>query len=327
MPLKKKTDGGKILGGNMARKGGLFAAIVCLVTLAVVQPGQARVVRFVVEQTRPFAGGMSFGDVGPYQRLDGTAYMEVDPHDPLNAVVVNLHRAPRNAKGMVEFTAPFFILKPADVSRGNHKLFYGINNRGNKQTLGYFNYVPAGPGINDPITVADAGDGFLMRLGYTIVDAGWQGDVADVPGSNVLFPNLPIATQPDGSPIVEAVRIEYSDRTIPANGTFTLPLEGSPSFQSYPAADTNTSHSILTVRDEVSDQGPMTPIAPDQWAFGTCPTGKDSLVPDPTQIALFGGFQADKLYMLIYPAKNPIVMGLGYAVTRDIGSFLRYENH
>ena len=226
----------------------------------------------------------------------------------------------------MELSAPFFILKPADLSRGNHKLFYGINNRGNKQTLGYFNYVPAGPGINNPVTAADAGDGFLMRLGYTIVDAGWQGDVANVPGSNVLFPNLPIVTQSDGSPIVAAVRIEYSDRTIPANGTFTLPLEGSPSFQSYPAADTNTAHSTLAVRDEVSDQVPMTPIAPDQWAFGTCPTGKDSLVPDPTQICLFGGFHADKLYTLIYPAKNPIVMGIGYAVTRDIGSFLRYES-
>jgi len=309
----------------MARKWAPFAALGWLLTFGVAQSCQARVVRFVVEQTRSFAGGMSFGNVGPYQRLDGTAYMEVDARDPLNAVIVNLDKAPRNAKGLVEFSAPFFILKPADLSRGNHKLFYGINNRGNKQTLGYFNYVPAGPGINDPITAADAGDGFLMRLGYTIVDAGWQGDVANLPGSNVLFPNLPIATQADGSPITAAVRIEYSDRTIPPNGTFTLPLEGSTSFQSYPAADTNTAHSILTVRDEVSDQGPMTPITPDQWTFGACPTGKDSLAPDPTQICLFGGFQPDKLYMLIYPAKNPIVMGLGYAVTRDIGSFLRYE--
>ncbi|MFL5269792.1 MAG: alpha/beta hydrolase domain-containing protein, partial [Stellaceae bacterium] len=308
----------------MTKKWTLLAAVSCLVAF-VVQPCQARVVRFIVEQTRPFAGGMSFGDVGPYQRLDGTAYMEVDPHDPLNAVVLNLDRAPRNAKGMVEFSAPFFILKPADVSRGNHKLLYGINNRGNKQTLGYFNYVPAGPGINNPITAADAGDGFLMRLGYTVVDAGWQGDVANLPQSNVLFPNLPVATQPDGSPIIAPVRIEYSDRTIPTNGTFNLPLEGSASFRSYPTADTNTAHSTLTVRDQVSDQGAMTAIAPDRWAFGACPTGKDSLVPDPTQICLFDGFQADKLYMLIYPAKNPIVMGLGYAVTRDIGSFLRYE--
>jgi hypothetical protein len=192
---------------------------------------EARVVRFVVEQTRSFAGGMSFGDVGPYDRLDGTAYMEVDPNDPLNAVIVNLDKAPRNSHGMVEFSAPFFILKPVDMAKGNHKLFYGINNRGNKQTLGYFNYVPSGPGINDPLTVADAGDGFLMRLGYTVVDAGWQGDVA--PGNNRLFPNFPVATQADGSPIVAAVRIEYSDRTIPHAGTFTLTLEGNPSFRSY----------------------------------------------------------------------------------------------
>src|SRR5690242_4701037 len=166
MMTLKTTGGNKTFGGNMAKKWAAFTAIGCFLTLAIVQPSHARVVRFVVEQTRSFADGMSFGDVGPYQRLDGTAYMEVDPRDPLNAVIVNLDKAPRNAKGLVEFSAPFFILRPADPSRGNHKLFYGINNRGNKQTLGYFNYVPAGPGINNPITAADAGDGFLMRLGY-----------------------------------------------------------------------------------------------------------------------------------------------------------------
>jgi hypothetical protein len=99
----------------------------------------ARVTQFVVTQTRIFAGGTSFGNVGQYERLDGTAYFEVDPKDPLNAVIVNLDKAPRNAKGLVEFSAPFFILKPVDMTRSNHKVFYGINNRGNKQTLGYFN--------------------------------------------------------------------------------------------------------------------------------------------------------------------------------------------
>jgi hypothetical protein len=284
---------------------------------------EARVVRFVVEQQRSFAGGMAFGTTGAYDRLDGTAYMEVDPNDPLNAVIVNLDKAPRNVRGMVEFTAPFFILKPVDMARGNHKIFYGVNNRGNKQTLGYFNFVPSGPGINNPLTAADAGDGFLMRLGYTVVDAGWQGDVAL--GGNRLFPNFPVATQPDGSPIVAAVRIEYSDRTIPQAGTFTLTLEGSPNFKSYETADANTAHSTLTIRDTVS--GPKVPISSSRWAFGRCPTGPASLVPTTTDICLFDGFRADKLYELIYPAKNPMVMGLGYAVTRDIGSFLRYQTH
>jgi hypothetical protein len=295
-------------------------AITIALTLLLSAAAEARVVRFVVEQTRSFAGGMAFGTTGAYERLDGTAYMEVDPNDPLNAVIVNLNKAPRNVRGMVEFSSPFFILKPVDMGRGNHKIFYAINNRGNKNSIGRFDFAVES---NDPLTAADAGDGFLLRLGYTIVDAGWQGDVA--PGDNRLFPNFPVATQPDGSPIVAAVRIEYSDRTIPQAGTFTLTLEGSPNFRSYETADTNTRHSTLTVRSEV--QGVKVPIASDRWAFGSCPTGAASLVPSATNICLFDGFRADKLYELIYPAKNPMVMGLGYAVTRDIGSFLRYQAH
>src|SRR5258707_9327777 len=305
----------------MARKP-LSVQIMVLLLFAFCLRAEARVVRFVVE-TRIFAEGISFGTVGPYQRLDGTAYMEVDPADPLNATLVNLDRAPRNQRGMVEFSAPFFILKPMEMERGNGKIFYVINNRGNKQATGYFNYAPAGPGINDPITAADAGDGFLMRLGYTVVDAGWQGDVAA--GNNRMFPNLPVATQPDGSPIVAPVRIEYTDRTIPAAGTFTLTLEGDPSFVSYETADRDTTQSLLTGRDD--GFGAKIPTPPDRWAFGTCPTGEGSLTPTTTDIWLFDRFRPDRLYELIYPAKNPKVMGLGYAVTRDIGSFLRFQTH
>jgi hypothetical protein len=82
-----------------------------LLTLAAIpRSAEARVTQFVVEQRRAFAGGMAWGESGPYERLDGTAYMEVDPHDPLNAVIVNLDKAPRNARGMVEFSSPFYIL-------------------------------------------------------------------------------------------------------------------------------------------------------------------------------------------------------------------------
>src|SRR5438445_2979180 len=303
----------------MSRKVVIFLAMFSFLIPLTCQP---RVTRFVVTQTRVFAGGMSFGNVGQYERLDGTAYFEVDPKDPLNAVIVNLDKAPRNARGLVEFSSPFFMLKPVDMTRGNRKILYAVNNRGNKNSIGRFDFAVES---NDPLTAADAGDVFLLRLGYTIVDAGWQGDVVNL--SNQLTPSFPVATQADGSPIVANVRIEYSDRTIPRTGTFTLTLEGSPSFKSYPTADMNTAHSSLTARDTVSDTGPMTPIPADQWAFGTCPTGQASLVANNSNICLFGGFKPDKLYQLIYPAKNPIVMGLGYAVTRDIGSFLRYETH
>jgi len=299
----------------------VIGAITIALILLLSARAEARVVRFVVEQTRSFAGGVSWGTTGPYERLDGTAHMEVDPHDPLNAVIVNLDKAPRNARGMVEFSSPFYMLKPVDMTRGNHKIFYGVNNRGNASAGIASRSFPPVPATNNPLTAADAGDGLLLRLGFAIVDAGWQGDVA--PGNNRLFPNLPVATQPGGSPIVAAVRIEYTDRTIPQAGTFTLTLEGSPLFRSYETADINTAHSTLTVRSEV--QGIKVPIPSDHWAFGSCPTGPASLVPTTTNICLFDGFRHDKLYELIYPAKNPMVMGLGYAVTRDIGSFLRYQ--
>lgn len=187
--------------------------LLALAISLVPSPSDARVVRFVVEQKRPLAEGTSFGSAGAYERLDGTAFFEVDPKDPLNAIVVNIDRAPRNARGMVEFSAPFSILKPTDPAKGNHKIFFGITNRGNKQAISYFNFGSGGAGGNNPLTAADLGDGFLMRLGYTVVETAWEGDL--VPGGGRLVPKFPVAKQPDGSPIVAKVRIEYSDRTIP----------------------------------------------------------------------------------------------------------------
>jgi hypothetical protein len=299
----------------MSKKVLILLAIVIALAPAL---SEARVVKFVVEQKRPLADGMTFGTAGAYERLDGTAYFEVDPKDPLNAVVVNLDKAPRNARGMVEFSAPFVILKPVDMAKGNHKIFYAINNRGNQQAISYFNF---GRGGNNPLTAADVGDGFLMRQGYTIVDAAWEGDLNA--GGGRLVPKFPVATNADGSPIAAKIRIEYSDRTIPEKGTFTMPLEGAANFKAYPAADTNTANASLTIRDSVN--GAKTPIPSDHWAFGTCPMGKASLAANDTNICLFDGFKADHLYELMYQAKNPIVMGLAYAVTRDVGSFLRYE--
>ena len=270
---------------------------------------EARVVRFVVEQRTPFAGGAEWGQAGPYERLVGTAYLEVDPNDPLNAVIVDLELAPRNARGLVEFSTPFFILKPVDLARGNGKIYYTINNRGNDALL-------------NAKTQADVGEnGFALRLGYIVADAGWEGDL--VPAPTRLAPSLPVAVQPDGSPIVGRMRIEYSDRNIPAGGAFTLNLEGSAPFRSYEAADTNPAHSQVTVRDSVG--GPRRAIASDRWAFGRCPDGPRSLSPSATDICYFEGFKSEQLYELIYPAKNPIVMGLGHATTRDVASFLRND--
>ena len=78
---------------------------------------EAKVVRLVVERITPYAEGRTFAEAGAFERLEGTVYMEVDPKDPRNAVVVNLDRAPRNADGRVEFNAPFVIIKPTALFR------------------------------------------------------------------------------------------------------------------------------------------------------------------------------------------------------------------
>ena len=142
-----------------------------------------------------------------------------------------------------------------------------------------------------------------------------------------LGANLPVAAQADGSPIVSRIRIEYSSdlaqQPAGAAGLYTVPLKGNGRFVSYETADAGAGRSTLTVRDAID--GERRPVAGDRWAFGTCPSGEASLAPSTTDLCLFDGFDPDKVYELIYPAKNPWVMGLGYAVTRDVASFLRYE--
>ena len=272
-------------------------------------PVDARVTRFVVERSTPYGDGRTFGNAGAFERLEGTAYFEVDPSDPLNAVVVNIDRAPRNAQGLVEFNAPFVLIKPVDVTLGNGKFLYGLNNRGNAIEIPFQSF----PAV--PIGSTDVGDGLIFKLGFSFVDAGWAADIETT--ATRLGATLPVAVQPDGSPIVAPIRIEYRGEG------HTFPLKGDDRFVSYETADTGTAASTLTVRDSYA--GARSPVAADRWAFGRCPTGRESLIASTTDICLLDGFDPDKVYELIYPAKNPWVMGLAYVVTRDLASFLRYQ--
>jgi hypothetical protein len=294
------------------RRSRIAAALAgAFVALGAAQLGEARVVKFDVQQQTSYLGGANWGSVGPYELLRGIAYMEADPRDPRDAVIVDIENAPRNARGMVEFSTPFLILRPVDAERGNHKIFFAVNNRGNSLE-GLLT-------ATAPASVAGTDAGYAMTNGYTIVDAGWEGDV--VPTPTKLVANLPRAHEGNGDPIIGPMRYEYSDRV---SGSFTTNLEGTAGFLSYEAADTDSAHATFTVAD--SEYGPKTLIAPNRWAFGTCPTGQASLVPDAVDLCYFDGFDNTKVYELVYQAKNPIVMGLGFATVRDVASFLRYED-
>ncbi|HET8564692.1 MAG TPA: hypothetical protein VFM35_12530 [Candidatus Binatia bacterium] len=133
---------------------------------------EARITRIEITSIEsPTFEGRTFGpsrSVGAYEKLRGRAFGEVDPNDPRNAVITDIELAPRNGAGMVEYSMDIYILKPIDLSKGNHKLFTDVNNRGNKP-FGNFN---GSSGDNNPTTAEHAGDAFLMNQGYSLA---WNG--------------------------------------------------------------------------------------------------------------------------------------------------------
>src|SRR5438046_6996003 len=127
----------------------------------------------ITAKQSPAFGGYSSPGVGQYERIAGKALGELDPKDPRNQVIVDLQLAPRNANGKVEYSFDFYILKPIDLSKGNHKMVYEPPNRGRK-TIAALN---RGVGGKDPGSVKDEAllaNSFLMPQGYSISFSGWD---------------------------------------------------------------------------------------------------------------------------------------------------------
>ena len=281
----------------------------------------SRVKRVDITRRELLADGMVFGSVGAYEKLVGTATLELDLADPRNAPITDKDRVPQATPGKIEYTTDLYIIRPVDPARGNGKLLFEVNNRGNKRIWTYVNDSPSSTvALNEPKTAQDVGNGFLMRQGYTMAWAGWQGDVRPV--ENRLTIRIPVATN-DGQEIQGRVAVQFDM----AQGVSKQ--ISNPQFEPYEAASFDTSTATLTVRDQID--GPETPIPGNQWAFATCERGSTSgtvsaVTPSPRHVCLFAGFDPNKLYQLTYTAKNPKPMAIGYAVTRDIVSFLRRDS-
>ncbi|MCH7786431.1 MAG: hypothetical protein IIC22_02875, partial [Chloroflexi bacterium] len=161
-------------------------------------------IRLRIDAREPFADGMSFGKVGAYERLSGRVDFAIDPDAQANQSVVDLERAPRNSDGLVEYSTDFYILRPTDLAQGNRRLIYDVNNRGNLRLLQFFN---DGVHSNEPSSVEHAGNGFLMRRGYSLVWSGWQGDIMS--GDGRLTMRLPVASE-NGRELTGLVRTEFT---------------------------------------------------------------------------------------------------------------------
>ena len=293
----------------------IIKIILLLIGLLIPSLAGAEITKIVIEKRELFAAGHVFGVTGAYEKLIGRAYGEVDPKTKLNQVIVNLAKAPKNDKGRIEYWMDILILKPADMKRGNQTIFYDVVNRGNQALR--VNY--GAERSNNPSTLAHAGDGFMMRQGYALVWSGWQGDV--LPGAGRLTANFPVAKHSDGSPIRRTITTEF----VFQKPAFSVPLSfdrGSLDVKPYPAAEDSLMKARLYRRAGTHAARELIPS--DQWSFDRCPDGKTK-TPSNTDVCLPAGFSPNFIYDLAYEARDPIVMGLGFAATRDLISFLRYE--
>jgi hypothetical protein len=265
--------------------------VATLVALALATPAAAQVTRLEITG-REVTGG--------YERIKGAAHGEVDPADRRNRIIQDLDLAPRNVRGRVEYVATFALIKPVDQSRQSGILMYSVVNRGN------------GAPAESP-------------EGHVSLVSGWQGDV--IPTANNQTIRVPVARNRDGSDVTGPVLARFVD--VPT-GTTTVSLRiGSMGSAAYPPVSSDTSRATLTFHTGETVTGVQTgtgTIPSTDWAFADCRSTPFPGAPDPTRICLKNGFDPGRLYELVYTAKDPLVLGVGLAATRDLVSFFRYAS-
>ena len=242
-----------------------------------------------------------------YEILRGRFHGELDPHDPQNAIITDIAYAPVNARGRVEYSATFAIAKPVDMRQASGALLYDAPNRG----MGWMGTGPDGH-IRLNWMEADAD-------GHVRVVSGWQGDMPPIPDFQVA--DVPVARGPQGESLTGPVLVRFTD--MPA-GTTTLPLADGlavPVARPVPVSLDTAAAQLLRLE---ADDLPPVPIASEDWAFSDCSNTPFPGEADPGKISLRNGFDPAYSYVLVYEAKDPKILGIGFAATRDLVSFLRY---
>jgi hypothetical protein len=155
-----------------------------------------------------------------------------------------------------------------------------------------------------------------MRRGYSVVWSGWQGDL--LPGDGRLTMDLPIPTL-DGQEITGPSRCEYIADT---PGVTTIPLSANEYTRSYETALLDTEAATFTMRQYERDE--RIPIPAGEWSFSQVDEA-GSVEPSPAHLHYPAGFEPGWIYELVYTARNPPVMGLGFTGLRDLISFLLHD--
>jgi hypothetical protein len=291
---------------NKARTAFLATGLsVALVSLLGGAPADAKITQIVIERTSsPAFDGAQFGAAGQYEVIAGRAYGELDPNDERNAIITDIQLAPRNARGMVQYETTFQITKPVDMTKASGLMWHDVPNRGRRLTI-----IPAERAFGD--------------IG---ISSGWQGDNSGrtVPGENNDYVIVPVAKNPDGSPITGQVMGRIMNASGP--GSQTVYVHSNP--MPYEPASLDTSNASLSTHSAETRDGTVTgetSIAASDWAFARCDAANPFPgTPDARQICVRGGFDPSLLYQVVFTAQDPPVLGIGFAAFRDIGSFFKY---
>ena len=261
------------------------------VAIALIWPALARaeVSRVEITSRRDVAAGRAFGSTGPYERIAGKIYFLIDPASQRNQVIADLDKAPKNTAGKIEMSADLVILKPRDSSKGNGIAIFDIVNRGNGVVLPNFD----GPPGKTPD--GEAGDGFLLNRGYTIVMVGWEFDARR---EGAIKIDVPAAVGVTG-----LVRATFIPDKRSNEGTFA-DLVG------YTPSDPASPENALRVREKLGAAWVAIPRA--KWQLAG------------NNVTLEGGFEPGHTYELAYAAANPPVAGLGFAAVRDAAAWVKY---
>ena len=261
--------------------------------------------RFEINSDEPYAGGQAFSGFA-FRIQQGCLHGSVDPDDPANAAIVDLDRARRGADGRVHYTADITLITPEGGPA--RSALVEVPNRGNRLIARSFHRVVA----LDPAETLLPGDGWLLHQGVELVSIGWQWDAQ---GEHALRIEVPEALE-DGAQVTGEVMVELR----PDRNTASLRLislgQVAPS---YPSSTPSSLTNRLFVRD-FEDDSPVE-IPRSNWRFARVSDGVET--PSDIHVALDGGFEAGRIYQLVYGTVSAPVVGLGLVAIRDCAAWRR----
>ena len=249
------------------------------------------VTQFQIFKRELYADGRSFGDYGPFERIDGRIEYAVDPDHPANSDIVDLALASRTA-GRVAFSGDVTLIAPA--TRPAEALLVDIPNRGRRLAFSLFNRAAPADLLQDPCA---PGDGFLFRRGFAVASVGWQWDVRE--GMRFVAPWALAGSKPCGDVVCRV----QPDRSV-----------GSLAFGDAAAARYAPSDGNARLFRQRHDNDETILIPRSSWRFESG---------EGPGVDLDGGFDAGWVYTLVYASNDVPVVGAGLLALRDASAALR----